>query len=343
MILASPAIGQEPDTIPPSADRDSLHKNFRLFEDEDILNITLRFNLSEYLRKKPKDEYLKTEITIYRSGEDSIKKDIRLRTRGIFRNSYCSFAPIELNFKKVDFGYSDLNNIARLKLVPECKTSVNDETNVLKEYLAYKLYNVFTDTSFRVRLCRIKYVDSEQKRKTSEQYGFIIEPLEILTTRTGTVQVKATRITQKYIKPRIMDRVALFNFMIGNYDWSIPGQHNVKVIKSQNYLDQTGIAVPYDFDWSGMVNAYYALPEQSVGIESVKQRLFLGICRKDEEFQEDLKIFNEKKDEIFRVINDFPYLKKRDKEDIKHYLQEFYTEIMGKGFIFYLQSNCKRF
>lgn len=342
LLFISPVLAQVNDTIPGKGANESNSKSFSLFEKEGILNITLKFDLLTYLRKKPKDEYLKTEMTMS-DGNDSIKKEIRLRTRGIFRNSHCTYPPIELNFKKVDFGYSDLNHISKIKLVTECRSSVNDEAIVLKEYLAYKLFNVFTDTSFRVRLCRIRYIDSENNRKPSIQYGFIIEPLEILTRRTGTVYIKATRINQKYIRPFDMDRLALFNYMIGNYDWSIPGQHNVKVIKAVDPASNNGIAIPYDFDWSGLVNAYYAIPDESVGVESVKKRIFLGICRKDEAFQKDLIIFNEKKEDLYKVINEFPYLKQRDKKEMSDYLDEFFSEIKGKGFLFHLQNNCKRF
>lgn len=342
LIIVSPVLAQVNDSIPVKAVNNSSYKSFGLFDEEKILNITLKFDLTSYLRKKPQDEYLKTEITIFTGPADSINRTIRLKTRGIFRNKYCSFPPIELNFKKVDFGYSDLNEISKIKLVPECKTSVNDEIIVLKEYLAYKLFSVFTDTSFRVRLCRIKYVDSENNKKTSLQYGFLIEPLEMLAKRTGMIQVKATRITQKYIKPRIMDRLALFNYMIGNYDWSVPGQHNVRILKSVDQSDQTGVAVPYDFDWSGFVNAYYAIPDENVGIESVKKRLFLGICREKEVFLRDLNVFNLKKEEVYRVINEFPYLKQRDKKDMTDYIDEFFNEIKGKGFVTHLQNNCKR-
>jgi hypothetical protein len=342
IFFISPVLAQVNDSIPVRGVKESSPRSFGLFENEGILDITLKFDLLTYLRKKPKDEYLKTEITIS-DGNDSIKRDIRLRTRGIFRNSHCNFPPIELSFKKVDFGYYDLNHISKLKLVPECKSSVNDEAIVLKEYLAYKLFNVFTDTSFRVRLCRIRYIDSENNHKPSLQYGFFIEPLEILTRRTGTIQVKATRINQKYIRPFDMDRLALFNYMIGNYDWSIPGQHNVKVVKAVDPAIINGIAIPYDFDWSGLVNAYYAIPDESVGVESVKKRLFLGICRKDEVFKKDLIIFNEKKEDLYRIINDFPYLKQREKKEITDYLDEFFSEIKGKGFLFHLQNTCKRF
>jgi hypothetical protein len=324
---------------------DTSDKYFGLFDNEKILEITLRFDLSTYFRTKPKKDYLKANITIQSDNGDSINADIKLRTRGEFRNQNCSFAPIELNFKKADFGYKDLNRIFKIKLVPECSSGTENSNYVLREYLIYKLYNIFTDTSFRVRLLTINYIDTEKKRKPIKQYGFFIEPLEQLTSRTNTVEIKSTSLTQKNIIPRLIDRVAIFNYMIGNYDWAVPGQHNVKIIKPL-ILDLTGlaIAVPYDFDWTGLVNASYAIPAEVVGTQNIRERLFVGICRSKEVYMKDLDIFVKYREEFYRVINEFPYLNNREKKDMIVYLDEFLRELDKKSLIVTsLLKTCKNF
>src|SRR5665647_139854 len=163
--LVLPVFSQNDSTGTQSAIPDKSHKSFRLFEDNKLLEISLRFDMTTYLRNKPSEDYLKAVITFHLSKTDSINENIRLRTRGVFRNQYCYFAPIELNFKKADFGYSDLNKISKIKLVPQCNLGSENENYVLREYLIYKLFNVFTDTSFRVRLLTINYIDTEKKRK----------------------------------------------------------------------------------------------------------------------------------------------------------------------------------
>ncbi len=328
------------------AGHDGPKKSFRLFQDEEPLEITLVFDLKSYFRDNPKQGYLKANITFYSGKKDSISKDIRLRTRGIFRKEYCTFAPIELNFKKVDFGYSDLNKISKIKLVPQCKTGIENEKYVLREYLIYKLFNLMTDTSFRVRLLKINYVDSEKKKKTISQYAFFIEPVEMLAERTKSVQIKSKFLNQKTILPYVMDRLAIFNYMIGNFDWAVPGQHNIKIIKPL-IVDtlQLGIAIPYDFDWTGFVNASYAVPDDKiVGVETVRERLFLGVCRSRSVYEKDLRVFIAKKDEFYRRINEFPYLDKRDKKDIINYLDEFYDHISGnQNVVDIFLRTCKDF
>jgi hypothetical protein len=334
-----------PNLLAQTAIPDSSKKSFRLFEDDKLIEITLRFDLSTYFRTKPKNEYLKANLTIHLSKTDSINKDIGLKTRGIFRNQYCVFAPIELNIKKAGFGYTDLDKISKLKLVPQCSFSKINEDYVLREYIAYKLFNVLTDTSFRVRLISINYIDTQKKRKPIKQYGFFIEPIEMLAARTNCTQVKSAALNQKSIVPKTMDRLAIFNYMIGNYDWSVPGQHNVTVIKTLGFEPAgLGIAIPHDFDWTGLVNPIYAVPTEEIGIENVRERRFDGVCRSKEVYQKDLEIFVEKKAQFYKVINDFPYIDQKVKKDMTDYLNGFFNQLEGRRdlIVSTLMNSCKK-
>jgi hypothetical protein len=143
-----------------------------------------------------------------------------------------------------------------------------------------------------------------------------------------------------------MDRLALFNFMIGNYDWSIPGQHNIIVLKSLGFDPYgLGIAIPHDFDWTGLVNASYAVPAEIVGTDNVRERIFLGVCRSKEVYDKDLDLFSEKKEEFYRVINEFPYVNTQAKKDMTGYLDGFFDKLAGKRdmILYNLLNYCKKF
>jgi len=323
---------------------DTSKKSFRLFEDDKLIDITLKLDLTTYFRLKPQKEYIDANLTIHTGANDSLSRDIKLKTRGVFRNQYCTFAPIELNLKKAGFGYSDLDKIGKLKLQPQCNSGKDKEEYVLREYLAYKLFNVMTDTSFRVRLLSVTYLDSKKDRKPVKQYGFFIEPAEMLAGRTNSMLIKSKTITQRSIIPWIMDRMAIFNYMIGNYDWSVPGQHNVLVIKSQVPDPYgRGIAIPHDFDWTGLVNASYAIPAENVGTSNVRERIFGGLCRKKEVFYDMLSLFYTKKSDFYRIINDFPYVSTKAKKDMTRYLDEFFNQLEGKRdlILYTLLNSCK--
>jgi hypothetical protein len=343
IIIAEPVSGQN-DTIDiPLISADSLKQNFAFFNSDEILNLSLRFDISTYRSKKPKDEYLDAVLTYHINEHDSINKNVKLKSRGDMRNDYCDFPPIRLNFKKTDSINSDLSKIDKLKMVTHCKTG--NEDYLFREFLIYKLYNVLTDNSFRVRLVKVDYINTAKKSKPIETYAFLIEPIEFLAKRIKSVPVNTANLTQKYIIPEIMDRMAIFNFMIGNTDWSVPILHNCIALSGLNINNPgLGIIVPYDFDYSGLVNADYAIPFDGLGLKTVRERRYLGVCRSEDVFINALKEFTDKKEEFYRVINDFPLLSAKTKKDVIGYLDTFYSEFDKRNsIVFDLLSGCIKF
>lgn len=316
-------------------------EDFGLFTGDDILNLTLRFDVTSYKRKKPKDEYMDAVMTYHISKDDSINKNIRLKTRGEFRNGHCAFPPIVLNFKKTDFAKADLDKIGKVKMVTHCISG--NEEYLFKEYLVYKLYSVLTDTSFRVRLVNITYINTFKESKPISSYAFFIEPLDLVAERINAVQVESTSLNQKNIIPEMMDRMAIFNYMIGNTDWSVPNQHNCKVLSDPNAARQNlGLIIPYDFDYSGFVNASYAVPVEGLGIETVRERIYQGVCRDEATFMDALQEFPAKKDAFYNVIREFQYLDERAKKDMIRYLDEFFSMFDKRNSILYsIKNECK--
>jgi hypothetical protein len=318
-----PAFGQNDSVNIDYAAVDTL-SDFGLFTNEDILELDFRFDITHYTRKKPKDEYLKALLTYHINDKDSVNREIRLKSRGEFRNGYCAFPPVVVNFKKSDFKKEDLKQIEKMKMVTHCQSG--NEDNLLKEFLIYKLYNVLTDSSFRVRLLKINYINTYKKSKPIITYGFFIEPVSTLTERIKCMQVQAINLTQKNIQPEYMDRVAIFNYMIGNTDWSVPNQHNIKIFTVPgSATPELGMVIPYDFDYSGFVDAHYAVPADGLKISSVRERIYLGVCREPEYYSSAIREFADKKEDFYRVIREFRYLDDRTKKGIIKYLDEFYS------------------
>ena len=235
----------------------------------------------------------------------------------------------------------EMKKVDKIKLVTHCNSG--NEEYLFKEYLIYKLYNVLTDYSFKVRLVKIDYISTAKNQKIIRSYAFLIEPLNILAERTRAVPIESLAITYKNIIPAMLDRMTIFNYMIGNTDWSLAGQHNLKVlsvIDSEN--PGLGAVVPYDFDYAGLVNAHYALPAEGLGLENVKQRRFLGYCKSEEQYARALIEFSENKAEFYRIINDFTYLNAKEKKFMTAYLDEFYKELEKGILIPALLRECKQ-
>jgi hypothetical protein len=121
--------------------------------------------------------------------------------------------------------------------------------------------------------------------------------------------------------------------MIGNGDFSITKRHNVKLLKENDPLRYYPVPVPYDFDYSGLVNTYYAIPGETLGIEKVTDRFFLGPCRTDDEYKQALKVIFDKEDEILRLVKEFPYLDEKDREEMLNYLNSFFIKAKQDNFI----------
>ncbi len=342
-LLILPALSQSDTIVNPLDVVDTLDQNFDLFGKDDILDLSLRFDLTHYKRKKPKEEYMKAILTYHISETDSINKEIRLKSRGEFRNGYCDLPPIKLNFSKTDFQKKDLKKIDKLKMVTHCK--YGHEEYLLKEYLIYKLYNVLTDNSFRARLVRVEYINTFKQTKPIKSFAFFIEPLEILGERIKAVPIDAVNLNQKHIIPEMMDRMAIFFYMIGNTDWSVPNQHNCKVLTPMVFEGiSLGMIVPYDFDYSGLVNAEYAVPPEGLGIESVLQRRYLGICRSEDAYINALREFSDKKDQFYKVINEFTLLSEKERKKMTGYLDSFYAGFDKRNsIVFNLLNECKSY
>jgi len=216
-----------------------------------------------------------------------------------------------------------LSQVKNQKLVTHCNMSKSYIQTILREYLIYKLFNIITEKSFRVRLVNMNYIDSEDNVKPFTRYAFLIEDIEVLASRNNSFVVKSENLRMRHINSASMIQLSMFQYMIGNVDWSITKQHNVKLIKVNELREELPYAIPYDFDYAGFVNATYAINVQNPDISSVKTRMFVGICYTKDEYQEIVKRFSEKKDEINTLINNFELLETKTKKRISNYINDF--------------------
>ena len=307
--------------------------DFTLFPSKDplqtdsIIKISLKFDMKKFVKTKHKEEYQKAEFSIQNLDNSIVENEIRLRARGITRKSICYFPPIKLNFKETKFDNDSLNDINSLKLVTHCKNSDLYEQYLLKEFLVYRMYNLLTDSSFRVKLVHIDYIDSEDKMKPLTKYGFIIESNDHLAERLHGIRINKEGVNTWDTDRYLISLLDIFQYMIGNTDWSIPPLHNIRLVKPLVPFSSI-LAIPYDFDYSGMVNTVYAIPDENLGTETVRTRVYRGYCLpSDDHYQRLFNVFLEKKQDMFSLVEDFELLNKKSRTEMLEYLEEFYSII----------------
>jgi len=300
---------------------------FKLFNSNEVFNITLETDIKSLRRKKYKDEYQPAVFKILYNDTLEITRDIKIKARGNFRKKHCTHPPIKLNFKKGDFLIKSLQDIDKMKMVVVCKSPSMYHEYLINEYLVYKIYNLITDNSFRVRLLKVDYNDSNKKLKSYSEYAFLIEDTDLLVKRLDAIELKGVQINANSAETKSTTIQDVFQYMIGNTDWSIPALHNMKLIKLNDHLKPKPIVIPYDFDYSGLVNTEYAIPNDNLPISEVTERLYRGFCRTPEEMQNAFKVFRENKGEILALYENSNFLSKNYKAESLKYLNDFFNII----------------
>ncbi|WP_235861410.1 hypothetical protein [Pontibacter flavimaris] len=293
-----------------------------LFLSEEVLHFTLRMDLKTVLRDVGDDRKSHEAVLVYKDADGTeVAEKLKVKVRGNRRRdpSVCNFPPLQLNFSRKTVENTIFGKVNKLKLVTHC---INDEY-VLREYLVYKVYNTLTDASYRVRLCRVQYEDQKGRRETEAGYAFLIEDDDVMAARNGAaVMPEQALVRMDRAETVAMARVAFFQFLVGNTDWSVPYRHNIDLLLMDPLAPP--IPVPFDFDYAGVVGTPYASPPPELGINSVRQRLFRGYTFPNEVYVQVRDLLNTRKRAVYQVYQGFPLLDRRYIRQTTKYLDQFY-------------------
>lgn len=301
-----------------------------LFLSDDVLYLELRTDFKAILKNRSEDAvYQEGEIRYPGKGNEFIAIPVRVAPRGNFRlkPENCSFPPLLLNFKKEDVKNTLFDKQDKLKLVTPCR----EEKEVIEEYLIYRMYQEVTPLSLKVRLAVVRYIDAESDSLLFTSHSFFVEDKERAAKRLGA------SVYEKMVTPFDLDtdnfrKLAFFQYMIGNKDWYVTSRHNIIIMVPD---DMTGkpFAVPYDFDFSGMINAAYTKAKGSSTEPPPARRLYKGLCYTSREIEEVFRFFRQLKPKFISMLKGSKLIPRYDKNEITYYISYFYYLSRSKSLI----------
>ena len=293
-----------------------------LFDDHGVIEFTLTTDFRLLKRDRGQESTDRPAEILLAGAAEPVP--LQVRTRGNFRlrRSTCSdMPPIRLNFAASTAEGTIFAEQDKVKLVTHCRGTDQYERNTLQEYLAYRIYNLLSDVSFKVRLARVTYVDTSGEDDPETKYAFMIEDEDALAERVGGMILDVPRVHPDDYDGQPSLVMALFQHLIGNTDWSEVGMHNVVLIRMD---DGRHLPIPYDFDWSGMINARYAEPNETLGIRNVRQRLYRGFCRDGLDYESAFQQMLSIRDDITRVGQEIAAIDEEAWEDAIDYIDDYY-------------------
>ena len=258
---------------------------------------------------------------------------VTLAPRGITRRmkDICHFPPLRVSFVQPP-AEGLFSGQRQLKLVTHCRTPERFQDHVLLEYAAYRMLNTLTPLSLKVRLARITYRDASGKPLVSRA-GFFIEDWDGAASRLGMSRPRVgDAVARTQLSPAESARAALFAYMIGNLDWSMRvGPEGEGCCHNFRLLGRPGssrfVPVPFDFDFSGLVDAPYAQVPNELKLNTVRERQYRGYCMHNAEAVAAAGEFRTRESELMTVISSVPGLSDGSKRRASAYLGEFFRDI----------------
>ena len=304
-------------------------ENRALFRGTEPLAFTLESDFSAVNKDRDPNSTKQYPAVIKVAGAGGTETSIPLQisARGHVRRMSvtCSFVPLRLQFPKDGVQGTPFEGPASaLKLVTHCQNEKEYDQNVLREFLAYKVSNILLPRSFRARLSTVTYVDSKNHKPITTRYGLVLEDDSDVARRLGGRTVALERVDFAGVEQEPLMRMMVFEFLLGNTDYSIFALHNVVLVQTP---DRKLNPVPYDFDLSGFVHTAYAAPDKRLGMTSITDRLYRGPCLTPPELEPVFNTFREKKTEIAAAIDGLSALNADARREVKNYVEDFYSTI----------------
>lgn len=300
-----------------------------LFKKDELFKIHLSYSKINILTNSNDSTYIQSKLK-YELNDGSLDSiDIKIRARGNYRRLNCYYLPLTLKIKKEASQGTIFQEDKKLKIVLPCLNSNRSNDHIVKEYIAYKIFELISPYHFETKLLSVQ-LNEKKSSKIMEHdlLGIFIQDDK------KTASVNKGKRTKRKIHPYVQDPVsstrnALFQYMIGNTDYSIAYQHNEKLF----FIDDKIVPIPYDFDMSGLVNTSYAvvsaIKNKTLPITRVTQRLYRGFKVDDEILEQTRNDFLNQETNVYALIDSYQkyFRDKKEFTKCKRFIEGFYDLI----------------
>ena len=314
-----------------------------VFEDDEAMDIVLLGPFGVLY-----DDMSSREQLPFTLSAEGIDHSIKVRLRGKSRLQVCRFPPLRLNFKKSATDDTVFATQDKLKLVVPCNWATRAHKDLVEEYAAYRIFNLLSDASYRVRLLRGLFLDPDDKslEEKGPRYAFLLEATEAMAERLDGEEAELAEVALSWFDQQQLANVYVFQYLIGNTDWSmVTAQDESECCHNGTLIETEGpmLYVPYDFDLSGLVNAPYARPHPELGISRVTERRYRGFCMDSDKLRAAILNVRDNETAIVEIINGLPVLSDGDKKKRITYLRRVLSATHDADKLLgYFESRCKR-
>lgn len=282
--------------------------------------MTLEVDLTDLINHKNSSQYFAGSLT----APDGKMMKVEVRPRGKFRRRVCDVPPLKLKFSKKELRSMGLDTLNEIKLVVPCFDDPKSEELVLREYVAYRMFERLSPLSARARLVKIAFRDKHVEEVKKPVYCLLVEHEEQLEARLKGQIVEKYGLTTDSLQAEQAAMTAMFEYMIGNTDWGLADMRNLYFFRPAP--TEKIRLIPYDFDFAGLVDAPYAVPKAETGLKSVKERALLAGGIPASDLKQAIEKIKAAQTDLMALCN-ADFLGKNSSKDMTRYMESFFQNV----------------
>ncbi|MCC6463544.1 MAG: hypothetical protein IT260_23945 [Saprospiraceae bacterium] len=289
-----------------------------------MAKLTLDADMTTLLENRKTSDYYPGLLTM----PDGKSFQVKIKAKGKYRRKVAEIPPLKVKFTKKSLAAEGLDTLNEVKLVLPCYDNNLGDELIIREYLAYRMFERLTTASVRARLVKLTLRDTHVEKSRKSMYAIVLEDNEETAVRLNGKEFEQYGLPADSLIQNQAALVAMFEYMIGNTDWDIAMMRNVRLIRAND--SQKVLVVPYDFDFSGFVSAPYASPSSESGLLTVRDRFLMHHGMSQDALRKAIQVLKSAQNDLNSICRS-KYLSRESEAELLQYLETFFQHIDPNG------------